>query len=790
MVGASSAQPSLKDYLKKYTSPDDEEKKKKKKKRKSKPDAGGILVVDEDPIWQKPVKLDEEEQDSADEEKPQVDEDIEVKRMRRLEQLRSRRPFGAISEDGSGWVSVSDAPNNVKPEDQNSDISPPRKRRLRNDTPSPRPEQQSDVPAEADLSPPRQSRKHSRSPPPNETRTSPFRGGRTARFDTPSPEPYVEASASDRVTDLSPPRRQRRNKDESPEPNRMSSHPKATDSDISPPRRGHHDSRYQNDTRTSSKADLSPPRKVKNDRSGPIVSARKSIHDLDDYDTVDPSPSISDLSPPRKRRKESPVLVHRPKTGLVSGADIKDDIDKKKKEDWLRFKEMDPSMSGRAAEPIYRNKTTGLPKIFIIFPLFYVNQERNLSPLFHVPGERMSKEEFLKSQKKELKKEEKPKEIKLEWGKGLAQKREAEARLQEIEKEKDKPFARGRDDPDLDAMLKERLRWGDPMAHLVKKKHLESVLPDLGDNEKMKESGFIIPQEIPSHSWIRRGLDAAPNRYGIKPGRHWDGVDRSTGYEKELFKRMNEKRATEREAYLWSVSDIYYKSLPPITKAYGTACFLVTVACQLGILSPGLIAHVPYLSIFHFQVWRLITNFFFLGKFSINFGIRLLMIARYGVQLENGPFQRRTADFLWMMLFGAFSLLVLSSIPYFWSPFLGISLVFMLLYLWSREFPNATINIYGLVALKAFYLPWAMLCLDVIFGSPIVPDLLGIVAGHLYYFLTVLHPLAGGRNILRTPALIHKLVARWRIGAPANNVPQPDRTSGVAFRGRSYRLGG
>ncbi|KAL0326545.1 UNVERIFIED_CONTAM: hypothetical protein Sangu_1732500 [Sesamum angustifolium] len=483
---------------------------KRRKKRKSKPDASGILVVDEDSIWQKQVKLDEEEQDSAvltDEEKPQVDEDIEVKRMRRLEQLRSRRPFGAISEDGSGWVSVSDASNNVKPEDQNSDISPPRKRRLRNDTPSPRPEQQSDVPADADLSPPRQSRNHYRSPP-NETRTSPFRGGRSARFDTPSPEPYVEASASDRVTDLSPPRRQRRDKDESPVPDRISSHAKAMVSDISPPRRGRHDSRYQNDTHASLKADHSPPRKVKNDRSGSIVSARKSIHDLDDYDT-NPGPSVSDLSPPRKRRKESPVLVHRPKTGLVSGADIKDDNDKKKKEDWLRFKEMDPSMSGRAAEPIYRNKTT---------------------------GERMSKEEFLKSQKKELKKEEKPKEIKLEWGKGLAQKREAEARLQEIEKEKDKPFARGRDDPDLDAMLKERLRWGDPMAHLVKKKHLEPVLPDLGDNEKMKESGFIIPQEIPSHSWIRRGLDAASNRYGIKPGRHWDGVDRSNGYEKELLK--------------------------------------------------------------------------------------------------------------------------------------------------------------------------------------------------------------------------------------------------------------
>lgn len=39
-------------------------------------------------------------------------------------------------------------------------------------------------------------------------------------------------------------------------------------------------------------------------------------------------------------------------------------------------------------------------------------------------------------------------------------------------------------------------------------------------------------------------------------------------------------------------------------------------------------------------------------------------------------------------------------IPIFESGFLGISLVFMLVYVWSREFPNANINIYGLVTLK------------------------------------------------------------------------------------------
>lgn len=68
-------------------------------------------------------------------------------------------------------------------------------------------------------------------------------------------------------------------------------------------------------------------------------------------------------------------------------------------------------------------------------------------------------------------------------------------------------------------------------------------------NNKVKQNVFFL--EIREF----RGF-CPPNRFGIRPGPRWDGVDRSNGYEAKWLLQLNSQKSLEAEAYKWSCSDL------------------------------------------------------------------------------------------------------------------------------------------------------------------------------------------------------------------------------------------
>lgn len=57
--------------------------------------------------------------------------------------------------------------------------------------------------------------------------------------------------------------------------------------------------------------------------------------------------------------------------------------------------------------------------------------------------------------------------------------------------------------------------------------------------------------------------------------------------------------------------------------------------------------------------------------------------------------------------------------------FLGEALTTMIVYIWCRRNPYVRYNFFGLFAFQAPYLPWILVLISVLFGGPVVVDLVG-----------------------------------------------------------------
>lgn len=135
--------------------------------------------------------------------------------------------------------------------------------------------------------------------------------------------------------------------------------------------------------------------------------------------------------------------------------------------------------------------------------------------------------------RKKAEEEERKKLEKEKAARGDVQNAEAVKRKQQLQDAKGMTIARYADDAELNDELKEQDRWNDPAAGFVRKKKAGRSIT----GKPLYQGAF------------------QPNRYGIRPGHRWDGVDRSNGFESEWFKSRNRKANIERMEYAWQMDE-------------------------------------------------------------------------------------------------------------------------------------------------------------------------------------------------------------------------------------------
>ena len=213
----------------------------------------------------------------------------------------------------------------------------------------------------------------------------------------------------------------------------------------------------------------------------------------------------------------------------------------------------------------------------------------------------------------------------------------------------------------------------------------------------------------------------------------------------------------------------FYFRIPPITRYYLTCVFITaTIATyfkQLQIIIYYIF--LDYELVFkNFQIWRLFTNILFVGGFSTSFLFFLIMIyMRFKEVEQNAIVLRVYAKFI-MMLFYLLSFLnIINIFSYRIFGFkpgftLAQQLLLAFIYIDSKREPQKMINLYFLPIKNALY-PYALIVFNIVSGAGIYDNIIGIIAGNIYYFLMDVLPVQKNLNILKTPKFLVDLLEKY-----------------------------
>jgi Derlin-2/3 len=91
----------------------------------------------------------------------------------------------------------------------------------------------------------------------------------------------------------------------------------------------------------------------------------------------------------------------------------------------------------------------------------------------------------------------------------------------------------------------------------------------------------------------------------------------------------------------------------------------------------------------------------------------------------------------------------------------GPSMMMLFVHVAARKDPYRPINFWGFSFLS-WHFPFCLMFLHVLMGGmdSVILDVVGVLVGHLYFFLTDIYPKVRGINLLETPPIVVSLVEK------------------------------
>lgn len=200
------------------------------------------------------------------------------------------------------------------------------------------------------------------------------------------------------------------------------------------------------------------------------------------------------------------------------------------------------------------------------------------------------------------------------------------------------------------------------------------------------------------------------------------------------------------------VFNFLFQDSPKITKILTITCVIISLMTWFELITP-LYLYLNFELIFKkYQIWRIFTNFFYFGNFSLSLIFHLILFFRNSKFLEKSVFNGNSADYIYFLLT---SIIVLSIVgPAAGVVFLSNSLSFTMTYYWGRKSKNTWVNFMGIFTFRAPYLPWFYLVFSYLLESDFKHDLLGMIVGHIYFYMKDVLPRlkkTNGMQLFKTP---------------------------------------